>query len=225
MGLFGPSPEERYAAAAAAIAPYGFVLAKESAGALAQWAPFELHYRPDSYDIAAVGRIEENEVWVFEYGYSTTDSEGQSQHHREMVVVAQYPRIEGGASFSPEPREWSGIAQALDALFWIPPFTFLKVIQWLGESRNPDRTVGHGEFDRLYRVRAPSDASAQRAIPPRLRETVVRLGLRGSVELRPGVILYSVAGCGFDGEGVLRALGYAAPLMVAATSEPTQAYR
>lgn len=224
MGFFGPSNEERYAAAAAAIAPFGFVLARERAAEFADWAPLQLHAAPESYEVAAFGRIEDSDVAVFEYGYSTTDAEGLSHHHREMVVVAQYARIEGGAAFSPELREWSGIAQMLDALFWIPPFTFLKVIQWLGEARHPDRTVGHGEFDRLYRVRAASDASAQRAIPPRLRETAVRLGLRGTVELRPGAVIYSVAGCGFDGAGVLRALGYAAPLMVSATVEP-QAYR
>ncbi len=224
MGLFGPSREERYAAAAAAIAPFGFVVARDRASELAGWAPWQLHAPPETYEVAAFGRIEDSEVGVYEYGYSSTDAEGQSHHHRQMVVVAQHTRIEGGASFGPELREWSGIARALDALFWIPPFTFLKVIQWMGEARNPDRTVGHGDFDRLYRVRASSDAAAQRAIPPRLRDTVVRLGLQGTVELRPGALLYSVAGCGFDGEGVLRALGYAAPLMVASSVEP-QTYR
>lgn len=223
MGLFGPS-SERHAAAAAAIAPYGFVVGKEGAQALAQWAPFELHHRPSDFAVAAWGRIESVDVSVFEYGYNTTDAEGQSHHHRQMMVVAQHPRIEGGAGFTPEPREWSSVAQVLDALFWIPPFTFLKVIQWLGESENPDRSVGHAEFDRLYRVRASSEEQARRAIPQRLREVVVRLGFRGTVELRPGVLFYSVAGCGFDGEGVLTALGFAAPLIVAASVEPS-AYR
>ena len=136
-------------------------------------------------------------------------------------MVAQYPRIEGGAAFGPELREWSDVARAIDALFWIPPFTFLKVFQWMQAQQHPDRTAGHGEFDRLYRVRAVSDAAAQRAMSPRLRETCVRLALEGTVELRPGAVLYSVRGCGFDSEGMLRALGYAAPLMVSATMEPT----
>jgi hypothetical protein len=221
MGLFGPSSEERHAAAAAAIAPYGFVVGKEGARALEKWLPLELHHRPESYEVAAWGRIDSAEVSVFQYGYSTTDGEGQTHHHDQMVVVAEHPRIEGGAGFTPEPREWSGVAQALDVLLWIPPFTFVKVIQWLGESENPDRSVGHADFDRLYRVRARSDAHAARAIPPLLRESVVRLGFRGNVELRPGVLVYSVFGCRFDAEGVVRALGFAAPLMVGAAVEPS----
>lgn len=221
MGLFGPSREERHAAAAAALAPYGFVVASRRARELGEWAPFALHARPEHHDAAAFGTIEDAEVAAFEYRYTTTDAEGQSQSHTQLVVIAQYPRIEGGAAFSPEPREWSGVARAIDAFLWVPPFTLLKVIQWLGESKHPDRHVGHAEFDRLYRVRADSDAAAQRAISPRLRETVVRLGLEGVVELRPGAVIYSVAGCSFDGEGVVRALGYAAPLLIAAAVEPS----
>lgn len=221
MGLFGPSREERHAAAATAVAAYGFEVASPRARELADWAPFAIHATPERYEAAAFGRIDEAEVAAFEYLYSTTDAEGQSHSHSQLVVIAQYPRIEGGAAFSPEPREWSGVARAIDALFWIPPFTLLKVIQWLGESRHPDRQLGHAEFDRLYRVRADSDAAAQRAITPRLRDTAVRLAFQGNVELRPGAVIYSVAGCSFDGVGLVRALGYAAPLVVAAAPEPS----
>ena len=220
MGLFGPTREERHAAAATAIAPYGFVVAPQRARELADWAPFAIQASPERYETAAFGTIDEAEVAAFEYGYSSTDSDGNSQPHTQLIVIAQYPRIEGGAAFSPESREWSDVARAIDALFWIPPFTLLKVIQWLGESRHPDRQLGHAEFDRLYRVRAESDAAAQRAISPRLRNTAVRLAFQGNVELRPGAVIYSVSGCSFDGVGIVRALGYAAPLMVAAAPEP-----
>jgi hypothetical protein len=221
LGIFGPSREERDALTAQALAPSGFRLANERARELVAWTPLVLHATPETYSAAAFGRIEDAEVGVFDYGYSSTDAEGRTHSHDQLVVVAQYPRIEGGAAFSPDLREWSQVALVLDALLWIPPFTFLKVFQWLSAEQHPDRTVGHGEFDRLYRVRAPSDAAAQRAIPPRLRDTCVRLALQGTVELRPGAVLYSVRGCGFDAEGVVRALGYAAPLMVAATMEPS----
>lgn len=225
MGIFGPSRDERYAAAAAAIAPYGFGLVPAATAPLAEHAPFQLHPSSDGCNVAAYGRIEESDVWAYEYSHSSTDSEGQTSSYDQLIVVAHHPRIEGGAAFSPEPREWSGVARALDTIFWIPPFTLLKVIQWMGEARNPDRTLGDAEFDRLYRVRAASDSEAQRAIPRRLRETVLRLALRGTVELRPGTVIYSIDGCRFDGDGLVRALGYAAPLLVGAMAEPAQAYR
>lgn len=221
MGWFGPTREERDARLAAALAPHGFAVANERARELEAWAPLAIHAAPESYESAAFGRIENADVAVFEYGYSVEDAGGLRHPRSEMVVIALYPGIEGGAAFGPEPREWNEMTRAFDTFLWVPPFTFLKAIEWMEAQRRPDRTVGHGEFDRLYRVRAISDAAAQRAIPPRLRDTCVRLAMEATVELRRGAILYSVRGCGFDREGVFRALGYAAPLMVSAAMEPS----
>lgn len=225
MGLFGPSRQERHAAAAAAIAPYGFSIVPGAETTLREYLPFSLHSTPARYHAAATGRIDGTDVWAFEYGYDTTDSEGQTQSCSQLVVVAHHPRIRGGAAFGPDPKQWSAVAQVLDVLFWVPPFTFLKVVQWIGEAQSPDRIVGDPTFDRLYRVRAASDADAARAIPPRLRETVVRLGFEGIVELRESVLVYSVRGTSFDAAGLVRALGYAAPLVVSAAEEPPAAYR
>jgi hypothetical protein len=225
VGFFGPDREERLRAAASAVAPYGFVLGHAGDGPLREQLPFALHATPEAVSAVASGRIDAADVWAFEYSYTSTDSDGNSSSSDQLVVIAQHPRIEGGAAFQPEPREWSAVARAIDLVFWIPPFTLLKAVQWLNEARNPDRIVGDAEFDRLYRVRAGSDEEAQRAIPRALRETVVRLGVQATVELRPGAIVYSIAGCGFDGEGLLRALGYAAPLTVSAMAAPSHAYR
>jgi hypothetical protein len=223
--LFGPERDARIRAAASAIAPYGFVLGHAGDGPFGEQLPFVLHATPDSVSAVASGRIDAAEVWAFEYAYTSTDAEGNTSSHDQLVVIARHPRIEGGAAFHAEPREWSAIARTLDVLFWIPPFTLLKAFQWLHEARNPDRSVGDAEFDRLYRVRAASDEQAQRAIPRTLRETVLRLGVKAAIELRPGVIVYSIEGCGFDGEGLPRALGYAAPLLAATITEASHVYR
>lgn len=225
MGWLGPTRQERQLAAAAALAPYGFTVDLPSAAQIFEYRPLRVHATPETPVVAAHGRVGESTVSAYEYDYSRRDAEGNVSRSSELVVVAHHPRLLGGAAFVPEHREWNTTAQVLDVLFWIPPFTLLKAFEWLAESRDPDRNVGHAEFDRLYRVRAASDAAAQRAISPRLRETAVRLGFYGYAELRDGVLLYSVNRCAFDGEGVVRALGYAAPLIASAIPEPAHPFR
>ncbi len=226
MGLFGPSRQERQAAAAASVAPYGFSLvAPEEERLKLQLAPFVLHSTPSRCRATAFGRIDAAEVWAFDYDYTGRDSEGNPTTRSQLLIALHHPGIAGGASFAPDARAWGGVGAAIDLLLWVPPFTFVKAFQLLNEARNPDRVVGDPRFDELYVVRAADDATAQRAIPPRLRETAVRLGLRGAVELRENLVLYSVERCSFDGTGLLTALRYAAPLALAAMSDSGQAYR
>lgn len=226
MGLFGPSRQERQAAAAAAVAPYGFRLVPpENERLKMQLAPFALHSSPDRCRATAFGKIDDADVYALDYDYSYRDADGNDQTSSQMIVAVYHPRIAGGAAFMPDMKHWSGVAAALDMMLWVPPFTFVKAFQLFLEAKNPDRVVGHAEFDRLYVVRAASDADAARAISPKLRETVVRLAFRGTVELRESLLLYSVQGCSFDGEGLLTALRYAAPLTLAAMTDAGAAYR
>lgn len=225
MSWFGPSREERYAAAAAALRPYAFVVDRARAAGLRRFLPFDMLTTPARYHVAAIGRIEDTDVLAYEYGYDSTDHEGNPSSHDAMVVAVVHPAIAGRAAFGPDHRAWGGIGAVLDALFWIPPFTVLKVFQYLAESRNPDRVVGHAEFDRLYYVRAASDDVARRVVTPELRDAAVRFALRGTVELHDGALLYSIAQHRFDAEGVVRALGYAAPLLAATALAAQYAYR
>jgi hypothetical protein len=82
-------------------------------------------------------------------------------------------------------------------------------------ARDPDRTVGDADFDRLYRVRAASDSAAAHAITPALREVCVRLRFRGAVELRPGVLIYSPYEHRLDEKTAVPALGVGAAFLAA----------
>jgi hypothetical protein len=162
---------------------------------------------------AAFGQIEGHRVEAFEYLYSGSDNDGNTVQYDQLLVAVEHPWVQGDASFRPEQREWSTVAAALDALLWIPPFTFLKAIQLLNESRNPDRVVGHAEFDRLYVVHAASDEAARRAIPTPLRDLAVRIGFRGTVELRAGLLLFAPQLPRFDASSIVQTLGIAAALV------------
>jgi hypothetical protein len=218
VGLFGPSTEERLSAASAALQPYGFTVDPRAAPELRRYLPFELLYAPDELVAGVLGRVEGHQVEAYEYVYTYTDSEGGSASSSELVMIAHHPSIVGGACFSPDTKEWDGLAKFLDVLMWVPPFSFVKAIQLYADAKNPDRRVGHAEFDRLFRVRAPSDAIAAAAITPALREAAVRLGQRIVVELRPGHLVVSAQGRRLDenapgtiGIAIALLAGYARP--------------
>lgn len=215
MGLFGPSTAERHAAAAQAIRPYGFVLDPSAAVGLGRYLPFELLATPQTFATCALGEIEDAPVEAYEYGYSSRDSDGNTTYRTELVIAVHHASIRGRASIRPEWREWSVFAAALDIILWVPPFTLVKAIQLLAESRHPDRSVGDSDFDRLYVVRAASDAAAREAIPQPLRDALMRIGFKGTLEIRPGVLLYSPHRLGLDGEGAVPALGIATVLLAA----------
>ena len=225
MGLFHPSSEARYEEAARAIAPYGFVTDPARASLLRNFQPLAELSEPDHYKIAAFGRIEDADVAAFEYAYSYKDSEGRSHSSTRLVIVVAHPMIAGSASLSPDGREWDAFQGVLDVIFWIPPFTFLKAIQLLNESRNPDIVVGHAEFDRLYLVHAASEAAAREAFTAELRDLLPRIGFRGTLELRPGYLLFTVHGARFDEQTLPNALGHVAPLLAALVRPDDYPYR
>ncbi len=223
MGLFWPSREEREERArvrhhhlAYAFSSYGFAYEPHGGEALRGLLPFVVHSTPDRYGLRAHGTLGDARIEVFEYSYDSTDAEGNRSTYTQVLCAVQHPAVEGTASITPDAAQWGGVGAFLDALFWIPPFIFLKLIGAIHAARNPDRTVGDREFDRLYYVRAASDEAARQAIPPALRHWLVRHGFRGSIELRPGLILYSVAGARLSPEGVPVVLSYARPLLDAA---------
>lgn len=223
MGLFGPSRKEREERArvrhhqlAYTFSSYGFAYEPDGGEILRGLLPFAVHTTPDRYGPRAHGTLGDARIEVFEYSYDSTDAEGNKSTYTRVLCVVQHPAVEGSASITPDAAQWGGIAAFLDALFWIPPFIFLKLIGAFNAARNPDRTVGDREFDRLYYVRAESDEAAQRAIPPALRQWLVRHGFRGSLELRPGMILYSAEGARLSPEAVPVLLSYARPLLDAA---------
>ena len=208
-----------------ALRAYGFEVETEAASALSPWLPLKAFAKPDKVTLTATGRIESSEVSAFQYTYTYTDHEGQVRSAEELLVVAQHPRIRGGARIAPDAKNWGGIAAFIDAVLWIPPFTLIKAMQYLVGSAEPDRTLGNADFDRLYLVYAESDEQARAAIPEALRAMMLKLRFRGRIELRPGAILYTVdGGVRFEKETLIRALGYAAP-RVSAALEPGAAYR
>lgn len=218
MGLFGPTRQERHAAAATALAPYGFRLDPQRANNVLSYTPFAAIVAPSTCHMAVFGQIESARVEAYEYTYQSTDAEGGVTYADEFVVVVQHPWIVGGATFAPDLRAWGGVYSVIDALLWIPPFTLVKLVQLFGD-KEPDRVVGHGEFDRLYKVRAASDDDAARAIPQGLRELFVRAQLRATVELRPGVLLYSLFDHRLDDKTAVAAVGFAGAIIAAL--EPT----
>jgi hypothetical protein len=224
MGLFGPTREEKRTAAAWAVEPLGFVMDPSRADQLRPLMPLAELYVPDRFVTAAFGRIEDADVAAFEYEYSSADSEGTSYSYTLVIAVA-HPKIAGAASLSPERREWDTAAAVIDAITWIPPFILVKAFQLINESRNPDRTIGHEEFDKLYVVHAASDEAAREAITPELRDLLPRIGFRGTLEIRPGLLLYTVVGTNFDFETLPQALGYAAPLLAATVHRAEYPYR
>lgn len=225
MGFLGPSREEQYAAAARVIEPHGFVTDPSRASVLQSYLPFAELSHPDLYLIAAFGRIEDADVGAFEYRYSHKDQEGKVHTSTRLVIVVLHPRIEGRVSLADDSREWDTAQGVLDVISWLPPFIIVKAFQLINESRYPDRVVGHEEFDRRYVVHAASDEATRDAITPELRDLLPRIGFRGTLEIRPGVLLYTVQGTHFDPETLPQALAYAAPLLAATARRAEYPYR
>lgn len=213
MFNFGRAQEERLAAAAAALAPFGFVFRPDEAARVRRYLPLREASAPEHLVTACFGRIEDATVEAFEYESSSTDSDGNTSWSTSTLVAVHHPAIPGGASIHPDWPQWSTAAAVIDAVFWIPPFTILKLFQLAFAARNPDRIVGDADFDRLYVVHAGSDAEARAALTPALREALLRLRFRGTLELRPGALLYSPHDYRFDAETAVSAIGVATVLL------------
>ncbi len=198
---------ERLDAAANVIAPYGFRFDDSAASDVQQYLPFREAPTPERYNTACRGRIEDAVVEGYEYAYSVDAGEAGPQWATHTLIVVQHRSIGGTASFAPDPKEWSRVAAALDWITWVPPFAVVKLIQWINESKNPDRNVGDAEFDRLYKVHAASDEAAREGLPPALRRAALKIGYHGSLETRPGLLLYSPVRERLDPETIVGAFG------------------
>lgn len=213
MSSWTRARDERLAAAAAALAPFGFAFHPGAAEGVRRYLPLREAAAPEVLVTACFGRIEDARVEAYEYDVSDLDSEGNRTWSTVTLVAVHHPAIPGGASVRPDWKQWSTAAAIIDAVFWIPPFTILKLFQFALAAQNPDRVVGDAEFDRLYLVRARSDAEARAALTPALRRALLQLHFRGTLELRPGLLLYTPDDYRFDGASAVSALGVATVLL------------
>jgi hypothetical protein len=222
---FWTSRADRLRGAAAALAPYGFRMEGPLAAGLRAYEPLAELSAPGSYITGVTGDVDGIPVEAFEYEYSVSDPNGVTTTGDQLVVAVQHPAIRGTASFFADQKHWSSAASFVDAFLWVPPFTIVKAFQLFMESRNPDRTVGDADFDRLYVVHAASDEAARLAIPPACRAAVLRAGYRGVVELRPGVLLYAPWSTRLDADHAVGALGLAPYFLGALLPRPAHPMR
>ena len=194
---------------AAMLDAHGFRSGHARPDALAPYLPFRHFDTPDECVVFASGSVDGVNAELYEYDSSSRDSDGNTSYSTTLLACLHHPWVTGGASITLDWKEWSTLAAAIDAAMWFPPFLFVKAIQMYAESRDPDHVLGHPEFDRLYHVHAPSLDHASRAIPPALREFLARYAFKGTVELRPGLILYALHSARFTIEGVQRTMSFA----------------
>lgn len=167
-----------------------------------RWLPFVVLATPDRCTVRARGPVDDRELEIVEYDYSWRDSDGNDHYADAVLGALEAPWSRGRAAIAMDERAWSGFAAALDVLFWIPPFTFLKLVQLANEARRPDREIGNAEVDRRYRVHAESEEAARVAIPPKLGEHLLSTNFRGAIEIRPDLVLFSLRDARFDPAGV-----------------------
>lgn len=191
------------------MAPWGFRMETDDSTMHERWLPFVVLATPDRCTVRARGSVEDRELWIVEYDYSWSDSVGNDHSADAVLGALEAPWSRGSAAIAMDERAWSGVAAALDVLFWIPPFTLLKFVQLANESRRPDLEIGNAEVDRRYRVHAESEAAARAAIPPKLGEHLLSTNFRGSIEIRPELVLFSLRDARFDPAGVENTIAHA----------------
>ena len=214
---YGESPalrEQRFAAVAPVLGRSGFKLERPPLDALAALAPWP--FPPPSYALAlARGACDGAEVELHEYG-SIHGASAAPALQSHAVVLARHGRLDGRVQLFPDPDPDKQ-----------PPGLFARVrAAVLGAQAGPeDLVVGDQELDRLYVVHAPSVEAARRALPPALRRWIAGVRFAGAVDVRPGMLLYSVPGAILEPAGVGRLLAPLGELLEAATSAPPQGYR
>ena len=191
------------------MAPWGFRMEPHDQEAHRRWLPFVVLSTPDRSTVHAHGEVDDRGLDIVEYDYSWCDSDGNPQSADAVLGVLHVPWSRGRAAIAMDERAWSGLQAALDVLFWIPPFTFLKLVQLANDTRRPDREIGHAEVDRRYRVHAESEAAARAAIPAKLGEHLLATNFRGAIEIRPDEVLFSLRDARFDPAGVEATIAHA----------------
>jgi len=160
---------------------------------LVRYTPW-LFADPARTTVRATGQIEGVNVEIFEYDATAMASE-PGDHEYHLLALVWHPDISGNARIRPDPSQWKTGSRVRDALSSLAPFAALRSMSWsarvaLGVS-NEDLKVGHDEFDRLYIVNAISSEAATRVIPPALCQALPRIAFKGSIELRPGLMMIS----------------------------------
>jgi len=184
--------------AAAILERNGFVCDTPPKDALKPYQPW-IFQEPDLPTFHARGMVGGADVEIYHYDVERTgdDPSGEAGVLKtELLALVHHPLIAGEAKIQPDVGEWSKLAKVIDAVAWLPPFTVLTAAEWgirqvLGRN-HPDRNLGHPEFDRLYLIHSPSDEIAARAVPPALRELLLRMKFFGKIELRQGLMMLTV---------------------------------
>lgn len=197
---------DRYRKAALVLERHGFRSEIPPRDALRRYQPFKAFDDPQEALVRAVGRCGDAYVEIYEYEYSSTDSDGNTSTSDTLVACVLHPKLCGSAVIFPDAAEWGGAAAIFLALWnfltWFPPFIILKLVHFIHLKQNPDRVVGQSDFDRLYVVRASSNEAAAQAVPPLLRKYLLATRFHGRIELRPGLMIYSVRGARFRADKI-----------------------
>jgi hypothetical protein len=221
-----PTPEERFAAVQQAVTPHGFTAQYRGAsdGILRRFMPLKEFSPPEAFEAAVLGQIEGRDVAVAEYATSSTDDEGNVSWTRSHLAVVLDPNFVGTASIINDWKFGTGGA-ILNAALWIPPFTIVKAIQLIFDSKNPDHELGDRDFDKRYKVHAESAELAANVFHPAFRAAILQMQFQGAIELRHGAMLFNVRGAKFDAEGVMKTLGHVPLLLHAALNRTATGYR
>ncbi len=221
-----PSEEERFAAINEALAPHGF-MAQYQAGAdeiLRRFLPVKEFSAVEEFGSSVRAQIDGRDVGVAEYRYSTTDQEGNTSWSTTHVAVVLDPNIVGTASIVDDWKAGTG-GKILNAALWIPPFTIVKAIQLLFDSKNLDHQIGDATFDNRYKVHAETPELASHVFHPAFREAILQMDFHGALEVRHGALIFSVKGAGFDPAGLMRTLGHVPLLIAGALNRTAATYR
>lgn len=227
----GSARDVRIQQTAALLTRYGYTTRPTDPRALDAFLPWSF---PSPYrcDVEAAGSLgEEAAVRAFEYRYSYQNSNGDHEYADELLVAVSHPKITGGAVIKIDGPEWGGAAAVVEAMSWLPPFVVARGIAWAlsgifgGPAEHQDIEIGHAELDRLYKIHAASTEDARRAVTPALRDHLVRTRFRGTIELRAGLMLYTVEQASFSPTRVGIALAPLPELLGCAVEQPTHPYR
>lgn len=205
----------------------GFTVGPAPDGLLKAYLPWGFR-EPDLVTFYARKMVQGADVEICEYERLMRygdDSEGLGRMKLHLLAIVKHPKIVGGARISPDELEWDSEFK-LVANF--PPIAAIRAVAWgigkLTRTHLEDRDIGHPILDRLYLIRSDSDEAAQRALTPALREFLLSLPFRWTIELRDGVMLASVQGAQMTLSDIGR-LMEPLPRLIAAVLPSSQAFR
>lgn len=163
----GPAHERRRASrwqSAVEVLGAQWTLARASPDALPRLLPFALGRAPERAVVIARGEIAGAAAEVLECE-STLHLSGESTSVESLVLVLDLEHASGPVAIEFDP------------------------LTAFGGATPRDPSVGHAEFDRCYRVHAPSELAARRAIPVGLAQELLARRFRGTLELRTGRVI------------------------------------